>query len=209
MKNSKRFFLHCGIVCVIGILCFALIFGFAYALLVTVCQQNNQELLCRDFRTEIACAQLKHQTWLNAIETAMAVRKPKIVVTPNSQECDFGKWYYRKGNEVIEQMPSSIHEEYHQIGDIHLDVHRLGNELIAMWNVAAPQPAIDFMQNSLLPKTQQMMGSLEMMNTHVFDEAERLRYAKRDSLNRIGILVAIVLILGTCIIVIYSLRSIP
>lgn len=202
MKNVKRFF----ILVIIDFFCLALIAGFGVDVFLQMRQQKDSEQYCHDFQMEIASAKRKHQTWLHSIEMALAVHAPSISIVIDDKECEFGKWYYGDGKKTIIFFQQKIQDDYHKIESVHQKAHHLGKELIEMWNPAAPQPSLDFIQNQIFPVTNELQSILDNMNAHLYDEVEKIRAQQRHLMDLATLVVILFLILSTASIAFVAMR---
>ena len=123
------------------------------------------------FQAEIMKAKEAHTNWLRSIDTAIINVKPELTIGTDGTKCGFGQWYYSKGKELAAAMPPKIQEGYGGIEADHLDIHKLGGELIAIWNTEDLKPSIAFVQEKIAPEAVRLLDQLdnlhELSNEHV------------------------------------------
>ena len=112
-------------------------------------------------QSEVSSARNAHLMWLRSIDDVIVSAKPKITVGTDGTLCNFGKWYYSQGTELIKTMPKDLQEKYNEIADIHLNVHSFGGKLIELWNPENPQAGVAYYTEQVVPTANKLLGLLE------------------------------------------------
>lgn len=97
---------------------------------------NNQELISfkQDIIKHLEAAKISHKKWMSYVQILLRlgdVEEAKSAIPINYTLCDFGKWYYGKG-QVLKDFPEFIQiEEVHlHVHDTYLQIHNLFNKRI-------------------------------------------------------------------------------
>jgi len=124
--------------------------------------RNNQNEInkYRAFEAELTAAKNAHLQWLRTIDNAIINKKSEIKIGTDGQLCAFGKWYYSDGTEMVKSLPVEFQTRFKNIEKNHLTAHRLGGELIAIWNQEDLQPGIELFTTKIDPTATELIGEL-------------------------------------------------
>ncbi|MCL2120274.1 MAG: methyl-accepting chemotaxis protein, partial [Planctomycetaceae bacterium] len=139
-----------------------------------VCDTLGEETRFRAFRTELTEAKLAHLNWLRNISEAIISEKPELSVVRDGKLCAFGKWYYSDGMETIKTKPEALQNAFHRIADNHLEIHRLGGELIDMWSKDNLEPVAKLFDSQVSPLATALLKELSDMEDLCQKEIDKI-----------------------------------
>ena len=171
-----------------------------------------EEAKFRSFRSELADAKNAHLQWLHSIDSTILSLNPKLTIGTDGKKCDFGKWYYsEEGNALVRSLPKTLQDGHHAIEKKHLAVHKMGHQLLEIWDPANPEPGKTFYLNEVLPVAKQLVGELAALEKETIRMQSDIRSQGRWWIENQSLpikVTAIVSVIALIFISIYLARSI-
>ena len=135
---------------------------------------QDEENKYRVFEAELTAAKNAHLQWLRTIENAIVFTKPEIRIGTDGKRCIFGQWYYSEGMERVKSLPEEFQTRFRNIEANHLKIHRLGGEMIAVWNTEDSKPGIELFIEQIDPTATELMGELTTLEELCRDKANEI-----------------------------------
>ena len=122
---------------------------------------------------DVKAVKLAHLGWLGKLEHVIRGRSQlKAKEVASGHECAFGKWYDSEGTELFGQM-----HLFQQVGVVHMKVHELAREVVALANRNLIQEAVAKMEDFNKLRKELFKGLDEV---YTDDEAISLRVKSRQ-----------------------------
>ena len=165
---------------------------------------QNAETKYRALQTELAAAKNAHLLWLGTIETAIVSANPEIKIGVDGKLCAFGKWYYSDGTQLAETLPAEFQTAFKNIEANHLKVHRLGGELLEIWNPGDPKPGVELVTDQIIPTANMVIGELTTMEVLCQDKLSQIQQEGAWLLKNQSLPTLLTLIFGAMILLPYA-----
>jgi len=165
---------------------------------------QSEESKYRSFQAELIAAKNAHMNWLRTIYNAIIEESPEVKIGTDGKLCNFGKWYYSSGSEIVSTFPENIQTIFKNIESDHLKVHRLGGELLAVWDKDNLEPAKELLDNQISPTANSLIDDLTAMETLCCEKASEIQQKGAWLLQYQSLPTLITLIVGILILLPYS-----
>jgi len=166
---------------------------------------QSEESKYRTFQSELTRAMTAHLRWLQNIDNAILSEKPEVSIVTDGTLCAFGKWYYSEDTkEAVKTMPEEFQKAFQAIDKDHLEVHRLGKDLLAVWHKDNLQPAIELFTGKIVPMADAVLKELANMDELCVAKISEIRKEGDWLLKNQSMPVLMTLLMGALILVAFS-----
>jgi len=166
---------------------------------------QTEEAKYREFQSELARAMTAHLKWLRNIDNAILSEKPEVTVVTDGTLCAFGKWYYSDETKAaVATLPKEFQDAFHAIDKDHLEVHRLGRDLLAVWNKDDMKPAIEIFVGAIIPQADVVLDELATMDELCLKKIAEIHEEGDWLLKNQSMPVLVTLLIGVLILVVFS-----
>ncbi|MCL2348492.1 MAG: methyl-accepting chemotaxis protein [Planctomycetaceae bacterium] len=165
---------------------------------------RNEENKYRSFQAELIAAKNAHLLWLRNIDDAIISAKPEVKTTTDGKLCAFGKWYYSDGMKVVKTLPAEFQTAFKNIEPDHLKVHRLGGDLLKVWNKDDLIPAVELFTGQIVPTATTLIGHLSNLETLSRDKVDDIQKQGAWLLHNQNVPTLVTLIIGVLILLPYT-----
>ena len=135
---------------------------------------QTEENKYRMFQSELTAARNAHLVWLRTISMAILNKQPEVKIGTDGTACAFGKWYYSHGTEVAETLPENFQQAFKHIEENHLKIHKLGGQLIEIWNTEDMKPAVELTTGEISATAAALLAELLALENMCGEEIRKI-----------------------------------
>jgi len=165
---------------------------------------QNEENKYFEFQAELVAAKNAHLLWLQTIDNAIMRAEPEVKIGIDGKLCAFGKWYYSDGARLAEAMPQEFQTVFKNLEANHLKVHRLGGELLALWDPNDLKPVTAFFMEQIVPTADLVIDDLTGLENLCRDNVAEIRQRGEWLMQHQSWPTLITLVIGAMILLPYT-----
>jgi len=158
-----------------------------------------------EFRSNLTAAKEAHLMWRISIITSIIDADEELIIGTDGTKCKFGGWYYSdEAKELVATMPDDIRARFRDLAPGHLEVHKLGGDLIKIWNKDDLKPSITFFQTKITPQLDAFIEELLDLRVAIGKHTDTVRTRVEQLVRSQSLEIGGVLAFGAIVLLVYS-----